>query len=235
MLKTLIGRQPKNQGDAQAARRFAQRHWPPKLTDAFKGQLENPANTVFIAQPSTSGVNVLPTGLAERLAEECGGSFLDGERQIRAYHLAESKNIPTERRVFHPRDYEIRDLALLRSLANGKEVIVVDDIFTSGGSAWQLILVLQRAGILVKGVVGYVGDTRLKPEPQLISVLQNAIRHTNINIKGKDLAAILTRAELRGITRLINNARTPEAIQTITRDLQRLLLGRVDPGVGTDS
>ncbi|MBF0272963.1 MAG: phosphoribosyltransferase [Magnetococcales bacterium] len=224
----------KKLGDAQAAYRFAQRHWTPKLTDAFKEQLDHSANLLFISQPSTSGVNVLPTGLAETLAMVHGGRFLDGERHFRAYHLTESKNIPPERRVLHRRDYELRDPERLRVLTCGKIVVVVDDIFTSGGSAGQLIRTLQEAGISVQAVVGYVGDTRLNPDPQTISALQNAIRHTHMNIKGKDLAALLTRAEVRGLTRLIHDARTSESIQTIARDLQGLLFGGVDPGVGTD-
>jgi|GEM_PF-1026565 len=214
----------KEKGDRAAADRFADKFWADKKTEKLKEQLDSPGNTVFIAQPSTTRMNVHPLSLAEKLAKDLGGEYVRGDDYYTAAHEEASKDIPKYKRAFYPRDYEPRNLEELKGITEGKEVVVVDDIFTSGGSVAAFIRTLNGAGIDVKTVVGYMGDARLKVDRATQTALGKALKNAGIkDIRAKDLAGLLTRTEARDIIRTINNAGTENARQKITRDLQGLL------------
>ncbi len=213
----------KKKGDLAAARRFAARNWEDSRTEKLKELLDNPRNALFIAQPSTSNNNVHPLALAERLAQETGGRYVSGRDYLYPIHATESKKITPSERAFNPRDYKTANIENLQAMAKGKEVVVVDDIFTSEGSAAAFIRALQKEGIPVKAHAGYFGDVRLKPDPQSIDKLQKSLRNANVPVKGKDLAKVLTRSEIGGMIQSINKARFENARQKLTEKLQRLL------------
>ena len=96
------------------------------------------------------------------------------------------------------------------------------------------IRALQKEGIPVKAHVGYFGEARLRPDPQMMDKLQRTLRNVDIPIKGGELAALLTRQEIGGIIQNINRARSENAKQKLTERLQGLLDRRTAEGVANE-
>jgi hypothetical protein len=215
--------QGKKDGDMEAARRFASRNWEDSKTAKIGELVDNPENVLYVSQPSSSGSNMHPLALAEKLANDTGASHASGLDYFTARHAEESKAIPPSERVFNPRDYEPINIEELKNLSEGKQVVVVDDFYTSGGSVAAFIRALQNEGIPVKAHVGYFGEARLRPDPQSIDGLQRALRNAEIPIKGGELAKFLTRSEIGGIIRTINQARSENAKQQLTGKLSGIL------------
>jgi len=210
----------KEKGDKEAADRFAEKFWSEKQTEELKKQIDNPENTLFISVPSSSKNNVHPVSLAEKLSEEFGGRFVTGETYFDVLHEKQSKKVRPSERVFYPRIYEPVDSGSLKAVAGNREVIVTDDIFTTGGSAASLIRILDRIGISVKAVAGYFGNTRLSVPPQTVSSMHKALKHTGIPVKARELAKHLTSEEAKIIIELINKAGSENEKAELTRKLQ---------------
>jgi len=136
----------KEKGDKKAADRFAEKFWSEKHTDELGKQIDDPENTLFISVPSSSKNNVHPVSLAEKLSGEFGGKFVTGETYFNVMHERQSKKIRPFERVFHPRIYEPLNSAELKTVVGNREVIITDDIFTTGGSAAALIRTLDSDG-----------------------------------------------------------------------------------------
>jgi len=81
----------KENGDKDAADRFAEKFWSEKHTDELGRQIDNPENTLFISVPSSSKNNVHPVSLAEKLSGEFGGKFVTGETYFNVLHERQSK------------------------------------------------------------------------------------------------------------------------------------------------
>ncbi len=209
----------KEKGDKEAADRFAEKFWSEEHTRELGKQTDNPENTLFISVPSSSKNNVHPVSLAEKLSEKFGGKFVTGETYFDVLHERQSKKIGLSERVFHPRIYEPVSSEGLKALAGNREVIVTDDIFTTGGSAASLIRILDQMGISVKAVAGYFGNTR---PPQIISSMHKALKNAGISVKARGLAKNLTFAEAKIIIELTNKAGTEDEKEKLTRKLQRI-------------
>ncbi len=133
----------------------------------------------------------------KKLSEEFGGKFVTGETYFDVLHERQSKKIGPFERVFYPRIYEPLSSEELKAVAGNREVIVTDDIFTTGGSAASLIRVLDQVGIAVKAVAGYFGNARLSVPPQIISSMHKALKNAGISVKARELAKNLTFAEAK--------------------------------------
>ncbi len=177
---------------------------------------------MFISVPSSSKNNVHPVSLAEKLAEEFRGKFVSGDTYFDVLHERQSKKIRPFERVFHPRIYEPLNSEELKSFVGNREVIVTDDIFTTGGSAASLIRILDQTGISVKAVAGYFGNTRLSVPPQIISSLHKALKNASIPVKAREIAGHLTFAEVKIVIELINKAGSEDEKAELTQKLQRL-------------
>jgi hypothetical protein len=125
----------KEKGDIDAADRFAKKFWSKDQTEELRKQIDNPKNTLFVSVPSSSKNNVHPVSLAKMLSLEFGGKFVTGETYFDVLHERQSKKIIPFERVFHPRIYEPFNSGELKAIARNREVIVTDDIFTTGSSA----------------------------------------------------------------------------------------------------
>lgn len=214
----------KKRGDMDAARRFADKTWTAKKTERLLDILDNPKEEIlYISQPSTTRMNVQPQALAEKLARETDGKSVTGERHFDPAHEEESKKISRSERVDHPREYIPAEVAALRDLAQGRRVVLVEDIFTTGGSAAAFIRALERAGVHVDAHVGYFGEKRLRVDANTVDKLQKALHNANIPVKGLELSKLLTRQEAGGIIQDINQARTENAREKLTERLQRIL------------
>lgn len=212
----------KEKGDKKAADRFAEKFWSEEQSKKLKKQIDNPEDTLFISVPSSSKNNVHPVSLAEKLSGEFGGIFLSGETYFDVLHERQSKKVKPFERVFHPRIYEAFNSETLKSASENREVIITDDIFTTGGSAASIIRTLDRMGIPVKAVAGYFGNTKLAVPPQIISSMQKALKNAGIPAKARELAKNLTFAEAKIIIELIRKAGSENEKKELTVKLQRI-------------
>ncbi|CAN2040183.1 Phosphoribosyltransferase-like domain-containing protein [Candidatus Magnetomoraceae bacterium gMMP-15] len=212
----------KKKGDKKAADRFAKKFWSEKYTRELRKQIDNPESTLFISVPSSSKNNVHPVSLAEKLSWEFGGKFVTGETYFDVLHERQSKKIGPFERVFHPRIYEPVNSEKLKAVVRNRDVIVIDDIFTTGGSAASLIRVLDQVGISVKAVAGYFGNTRLSVPPQIISSMNKALKNAGIPVKARKLAKNLTFSETKIVIELIRKAGSENEKTELTQKLQRL-------------
>ncbi|QTA84438.1 phosphoribosyltransferase [Desulfonema magnum] len=210
----------KEKGDKAAADRFAEKFWSEEHTRELRKQIENPENTLFISVPSSSKKNVHPVSLAEKLFQEFGGKFVTGETYFDVLHERQSKKIGPFERVFHPRIYEPVNSKILKAAVGDREVIVTDDIFTTGGSAASLIRAPDRMGISVKAVTGYFGNTKLAVPPQIISSMHKALKNAGIPVKARELAKHLTFEEAKIIIELAKKAGSENEKTELTRKLQ---------------
>jgi len=212
----------KEDGDIEAANRFVRKTWTTraeeKLADKIKGVA--PDSLVFLSQPSTSQMNVHPMALAQILAERFGGEALIGADYFDAKHVEEMKNIKKYERVFNSPRYAGHDLEGLR----GKTVVIVDDIYTTGGSVGALKRGLERHGIDVRTFTGLSGDARLSVDPATKSKLGNALEQAGLSFRANDLAGVLTRSEARSIIDNIYWRRGNEGkLRELTGKIQRVL------------
>ena len=184
-------------GDGAAAQRFAESHWSEQKTKALEKLVGGLKGVVFLAQPSTSRRNVQPQALAARLAKEAGGEFIDGTVLFAQLHTKESKALPPGERPFDERIYIPARGQNIAEIMGGRRVVVIDDIFTSGGSSLALIRALQREGIEVAAHAGYYGEARLIPGKGDIERLRAALATADITgVTADELAKVLTRQEI---------------------------------------
>jgi len=212
----------KEKGDKKAADRFAEKFWSEKHSEKLGKQLGNPENTLFVSVPSSSKNNVHPVSLAEKLSGKFGGKFVTGETYFDVLHERQSKKIGPFERIFHPRIYEPVSSEELKTVAGNREVIVTDDIFTTGGSAASLIRVLDQMGISVKAVAGYFGNARLSVPPQTVSSIRKSLKNAGIPVNARELAKNLTFAETKIVIELIRKAGSEDEKEKLTRKLQRI-------------
>ncbi len=145
-----------------------------------------------------------------------------GEIYFDVLHERQSKQVRPFERVFHPRIYEAFNSEVLKAVSENREVIVIDDIFTTGGSAASIIRTLDKIGIPVKAVAGYFGNTKLAVPPQIISSMQKALKNAGIPIKAKEISKNLTFAEAKIIIELIRKAGSEDEKNELTIKLQGL-------------
>jgi len=212
----------KERGDKEAADRFAEKFWTKELTKKLRKRIENSENLLFISVPSSSKNNVHPISLIEKLSKEFNGDYLIGETYFDVLHEKQSKQIRPFERVFHPRLYEPVDSEELIELLTNKDVIIADDIFTTGGSAASLIRTLDRIGISVKTVIGYFGNTNLAVPPQIVSSMRKGFKNKEININARELSKHLTLTEAKIIIELIKNVRSKNDKSELTQKIQRI-------------
>jgi len=106
-------------------------------------------DNVFIPMPSTTGKNTVPEALARHLAKAFGGEVLSGDH-IHPRHVEERKLLDVYERFIDPAEYElVTDLSYLA----GKNVVIVDDILTSGDSTEGLRYALRQQGITRTDIV----------------------------------------------------------------------------------
>jgi adenine/guanine phosphoribosyltransferase-like PRPP-binding protein len=177
---------------------------------------------VFIAVPSTSTFNELPNALGIKLAAQLDRTYVDVRELYRAKTVIAMKNVPKDERPFADRDYTLKNAADMRSLA-GKQVVVVEDVFSTGSSARQFVIELHRHNISIKTVVGLMGNARLDAPPQLVSKFQKALRNTGVEVKGRDLANVLSAGEIEAVINSIHKAGDVNARNELAGKLQWIL------------
>ncbi len=202
-------------GEPAAADRVIQQVWSDKKTDQLREYLTK--NTVLVTMPSTTRMNVVPIQLAQYLSRETGVPWVNGDSIFNAKHGVASKNISRDRRVFNERKYSVEDPVAIKILQQRK-IIIIDDIITTGSSLRNFSEYLKQQEVVVSHAVGLMGDRRLGIDSKTEEKLKDALKQKCIGIDYKNINYI-TRTEAGGLIRLINNAKSDNAIRKITRDL----------------
>lgn len=213
----------KEQADTAAADRIIDKLWSDKKTEKLKETIGDKSDVVFISQPTTSGENILPVRLAQRLSGSFKTDFIIGDNFTKALHSTQSKKIPKLQRPFNKRKYKIRDIANLRRAVRKKNLIIVEDVLTTGGSVSEFSKTLERAGFEVETVAALMGDRRLVVDRKTANRLDQALRKNKYNLPAKEISESLTRTEAGGVIMLINSARSQNAKKRLSEKLQRLL------------
>lgn len=224
----------KENADFKAAGRVVDLIWSDKKTQQLRDVLKNIENVIFITQPSTSRNNVVPIALAQRLSQDLQGKYIDGDDYFETLHRQQSKHIPSYRRVFERREYEMFDLSGLKEQIGGKKVVVVEDILTTGGSVAAFIDHLNYEGIKVESITALMGDKRLQIDQKTFEKLDSSLKNNSIPINSTELARHITRAEAGGLIMVINSARSENAREKLTRNLQGIFDNRPYKDVGRD-
>ena len=228
----------KEQHDYEAARRILERQWSSKKTERLRIFFKDPSNVIFISQPTSSGNNILPIVFAEKLSVDFDTSYVVGDEFFSCLHEQQSKHIPKYQRPFNRRKYRTERVEGLRCLVGNKDVVVVEDVLTTGGSVAQFVRSLSEEKIEVKSVVALMGDRRLNIDSKTLDRLSDSLKKADIPISAHELSEELTRTEAGTIIVTANNARSANAREKLTRNLQGILdqsshknLGRdQDPG-----
>lgn len=223
LLKTPDWEAAKNAADEDAAQRVIARMWNDKKTEAVSALINGATNVVFVSQPSTTRSNILPFQLAKLLAERLGGEYCAGDQLYDVLHSQQMKHLARMERPFHPRDYVSVDPVIVREKLAGKEIFIVDDLLTTGGSVKDFIRALNDDGVNVTCVVALAGDPRLQVDEKTRAALKNALQAKGIDLPAEELADSLTRTEAGRIILLIRSVRTENGKQKLTRKLQGIL------------
>lgn len=222
--------------DSAAAERVVEKLWTPGKSAALVGKLPGKSGDLaVISQPSTTRLNVLAIELAKKLAGDLHADCYLGDDFYNALHNQQSKHIPRLQRPFNPREYAAVDPNRVTRILGGKTVIVAEDVLTTGSSVKQFVKALQRDGVKVFAVAALLGDRRLAVDEKTRDALVDAVKENGINLsigETQQLADSLTRTEARNIALLINNVRTENGKEKLTRRLQGLLNQGIAPDLG---
>lgn len=205
-------------GDVKSAKKIIELVWRSNKTEDLSLKINKGA--VFLSLPSTTKLNVIPTVLANSLAENFSCQFVSGDDLFLTAHNRASKNIPRDLRVFSPREYEIFDLNKTETL-RGKNIIIVDDVITTGSSIRNFTEFLEKNELNVTHVVGLMGDRRLSLDVNTKNKLEAALKANNINIPIENIHHI-TRTEAGGLIRRLNGLRSKDGIEKFAKEIRRI-------------
>ena len=219
------------EGNESATSGIIHQIWSNKKTEILKNKLGG-KDTVFISQPSTTGANILPAKFAEHLANLTESKAINGDDYYYSLHNEASKNIPRDKRVFRPREYEGSNLDAVRKEVGNRQLFVVEDILNTGGSVRAFSERLKTDGFDVQGVVALMGERRLSLDQKTTDSLNDALEKKGINFKADDLE--ITRQEAGGIIRMANNIRSEHAKNELAKNLQGLQDRQIAADIGRD-
>jgi len=223
----------KENNDFEAADRIVKQIWSDKKTKLLAQIIKYPEDTIFVTQPSTSGTNVIPIQLADKLSNELSIQYLIGDEYFHAVHKEQSKHIPRLQRPFHQRQYLSSDLDEFKKHIGNKQIVLVEDVLTTGGSVAAFSRHLNGEDFNVTSVAALMGDRRLHVDRKTTDRLDQALK-LNGYVAADQMSNHLTRSEAGGIIMLINNARSQNAKQKLSENLQRLFHRRHSQDMGRD-
>lgn len=207
--------------DMHAAGRIVDALWSDQKTAQLKALLPAPENTLLVTQPSTSKTNMIPIRFAQRLSQEIGVPYLVGDSYFKSLHGRQAKHMSRSRRIFDRRQYAPFNANGFQRQVEGKEVVIVEDILTTGGSVAEFAKCLDGLGVKIKSVAGLMGDCRLNVDEKTRQRLRRAL--ADKQLPAGDLADILTRTEAGALIMIANNVRTEHAREKLARNIQGLL------------
>lgn len=192
------------QGDRQAAFDLIQKLWTfDKTRQALAITQRRP--TVFISVPGTSRRNQIPPVFAEFLADVTEQSFLIGDEYVASLHATMMKSVKNSNRLMRPRMYEPYEKHFFDRLkavvGNGqRQVILVEDVVTTGSSVNSFRRFLEKNGIPVAGIFGIKGDYDIVPSTSEIQKLQKIATRAGITVDMEKLGQELSKSEVISLT-----------------------------------
>ena len=219
-------------GDGDAARRVVAAQWTPRKTELLKETLPPGKDPVFLTQPSSSRTNQIPITLACLIKEQMGkGKVLIGDAFFDVGHDFEVKNLSLNERIYKKRVYVPFDIEALKEKINHRPIVLVEDVLSSAGSLRDLARVLSDNDLPIESAAALMGENRLTVDLKSAEKLKTALTaYTDVDTA--NLNSHLTRTEAGRIIRQINQARTPNAREKLTRKLQGLSDSRSAAGLG---
>jgi len=144
-------------------------------------------DNVYIAVPSTTGVNRFPRELCKKLQKTFGGvSYYSGHAA--AVHEEQAKDLDGLQKVVNVRKYQILNESLQADLLKGKNIVLVDDVATTGASIDGMRQALYSRGIRVNNIVTLCqSELRLATERDFERIAEKAaLAHPSTEISGKE-------------------------------------------------
>ena len=192
------------QGDRQAAFDLIQKLWTPDKTKQACAMTQKQP-TLFISVPGTSRRNQIPPVFAEFLADITEQSFLIGDEHVASLHATMMKSVKNSNRLMRPRMYEPYEKPFFDQLkmvvGNGqKQVILVEDVVTTGSSVNSFRRFLEKNGIPVAGIFGVKGDYDIVPNASEIQKLQKIAERAGITVDMQKLGQELSKSEVISLT-----------------------------------
>ena len=225
----------KGSSDIEAAQTIVSKLWSDKKEEELKDFLKDRKDVLLISQPSTSRTNVIPIAFVNQLNKSLGVSFAIGDEHFKVAHRKEVKQMSSSERTFERRIYVPYDEKGINRLVSGKNLVVVDDLLTSGGSAAEFIRTLEKSGGKAVSVVALMGDKRLNVDQLTRKRLGAALENKGITVATDELSNIITRSQAGRMIQLVNNVRTDNGKQKITRNIQGLLDQGTSKNLGRDT
>ena len=192
------------QGDRQAAFELIQKLWTfDKTRQALAITQRKPS--LFISVPGTSRRNQIPPVFAEFLADVTEQSFLIGDEHVASLHATMMKSVKNSHRLMRPRMYEPYQKHFFDQLkavvGNGqRQVILVEDVVTTGSSVNSFRRFLEKNGIPVTGIFGIKGDYDIVPSASEIQKLQKIATREGIAMDMQKLGQELSKSEVISLT-----------------------------------
>jgi hypothetical protein len=233
-LNTVDWLEAKENANISAAKNILDTLWTENKTRKLKELLGDTQQSVFISVPSTSGQNVVASTLAERLATNTGSIYIRGEDYFYPLHNKQSKHISRAERLYSRRYFSVDHKDRLKEVTQGKKIVVVEDVLTTGGTVAAFTMALHDAGIAVNHVVGLMGDARLAVDFKTIDRLDKSMKAAGLENSASEIASRVTRSEAGVLIMSINSARSKNAKDKISGNLSRLLDQRAFKNLGRD-
>ena len=210
----------KDHGNMKAAEQYAEKTWTKRKTTYALKKINDPENTLLISQVGSSRNNIHPIALARKLANETGAEYVNGDQYFIPLHKEQSKHIPIEDRIFNERIYEPVNIEELKAKAKGKEIILIEDKITTGGSNRAFIKELRKHGIKVKSIIAYEGYYRPHIYERNITEIQRLLDKKNLKFNAGELENKLTDGEAYALIRKLQ--RTKDGQKELTEKIQGL-------------
>ncbi len=172
---------------------------------AYREALQGKEN-LYLVMPSTSGYNTIPEFIAARLQKEYGGEIVVD--YALPMHKTKSAYMGAVSKMKEPREYIIRKEPFSKLEIMRKNVVIVDDVVTSGTSVHSLSQSLLKAGVVVDGVVSVAqSDKRLVSERDIQRLSEKLLP------SGGDIESVRKDVEL------VFSGRLKHAINTVEREV----------------
>ena len=173
-------------------------------------------DNIYIVAPSTSGKNTIPFQMAKRLQAQYGGEVFD--EAVLGIGKTEAKGKNFLEKALSKSEFE---LGLDESVLRGKNVVLVDDIFTSGGTVKGINDVFATKGIAVDDIaVLSAGDVRFASQKDLARITKKLSEKVGIDeIEAKSLVDNLDGISKTGANQIeLNLNRNPQKIYDRLRE-----------------
>jgi len=180
-------------GDLEAAERVVDSLWSSRKTSQLKELIKDPENKVLVTMPSTSRKNVIPVVLAKKIAKDLHIPVIQGDKYFDVLHRNEIKNISRFERIFYDREFKTNE-PFDKNIRN-KKAILIDDIFTTGGSVKAFSQALAVNELEVSNVIGLMGDKRFRLDDKTTDKVKDVLSEHKIDVDIERLSKNLTRTE----------------------------------------